>query len=65
MNPKEYALNLLMNNPRCQNNQLAQNFIRVLQTGNDAEGEKMANNILQGMGITKEDALKNIFGKRR
>ena len=63
LNLKEYALNLLMNSPRCKNNQMAQNFIRVLQTGNDAEGEEMANNILQSMGMTKEDALKKIRGE--
>lgn len=55
--PKTYALNLLMRNPRFKNNDLAQNFIRVLQTGNEQEGIQMANNILKSHGLSREEGM--------
>ena len=51
------AMNLLKNNPKVANNPQAQNFINVIQQGDSAKGEEIANNLLNTYGISKEDAL--------
>lgn len=55
---KQFALNMLKNNPNFQNNPLAENCIQALETGDNQKGEDIANNLCQTYGISKEDAIK-------
>lgn len=51
------ALNAALSDPRAQQCQLGQNFANIMQTGDVASGEALANQILQQTGLTKEQAL--------
>lgn len=44
-------------NPAIADNPQARSFIDVLQSGDSAKGEELANNLLETYGMTKEDAL--------
>lgn len=57
-NLQAFAMNLLKNNPNVANNPQAQSFIDVIQRGDSAQGEEIANNLLETYGVSKEDALK-------
>lgn len=59
------ALQMIMQNPNVANSPFGQKAIQAIQTGDNATGEQLANNILQSMGLTKEQAIeqaKNGFG---
>lgn len=63
-NIQAFAMNLLKNNPKIANNPQAQNFIDVIQRGDQAQGEEIANNLLNTFGVSKEEGLqqaKNFF----
>lgn len=57
-NLQAFAMNLLKKNPNIANNPQAQNFIDVIQRGDKAKGEEIANNLLQTYGMDKEEAIK-------
>lgn len=44
-------------NPAIADNPQAQSYIRVLQSGDAAKGEELANNLLETYGMTKEQAM--------
>lgn len=54
---RNFAIQLLMNNPRIANNPQAQNYISVIQSGDNAKGAEIANNICQSYGMTPEQGL--------
>lgn len=64
-----YALNLIHQNPqRFANNPMAQQAIRILESRDAQAGEQFANNLLQTLGISKEEALRRAasqFGNPR
>lgn len=63
-NLQAFAMNLLKNNPKIANNPQAQNFIDVIQRGDNAQGEEIANNLLETFGVSKEEGIqqaKNFF----
>ena len=51
------AQNEMRNNPKMQQNQNVMNMMNVLQSGNQQAGEEMANQIIQSLGISKEQAM--------
>ena len=51
------AMLLIQKNPQMQNNPMAQQFMSILQSGNQAQGEQMARNICSSYGLTPEQAL--------
>lgn len=55
---EQFAFNMLQNNPNVQNKAMAKAFMEILQSGDTAKGEQLANNILNTYGLKKEDALK-------
>lgn len=65
-NPIAMLLNrAIQQNPNLQNIPQAQNYIRVLQSGDAQQGQQLAENICKSMGITPEQAVqqaKNFFG---
>lgn len=56
-NPMQSMLKMLTANPAIADNPQARSFIDVLQSGDSARGEELANNLLETYGMTKEDAL--------
>lgn len=40
-----------------QGNQNVQQWMNVIQSGNNQQGEQMANQIIQSLGISKEQAI--------
>lgn len=55
--PMDFAMNMIRNNPQFRNNPQAQEWLQVIQSGDQARGEEIANNLLQSMGMTKEQAM--------
>lgn len=47
----------LQQNPNLQSNPQAQNYIQVLQSGDQQKGQQLAENICKSMGITPEQAV--------
>lgn len=62
MNPKDFALNLIRNNPQVRNNPNASEFISVIERGDVARGTEIANNLCRTYGITPEEALRQATG---
>lgn len=61
-NPINFAMQMIQNNPNIANNPQAQHMLEVIQSGNAEEGQKIANNLLQTYGVSKDDALKQAKG---
>ena len=60
-----FAMGMISRNPKVANNPRAQQLISVIQNGDSAQGEKIAENLCQTYGVTKEQALddaKKFFG---
>jgi len=47
----------IKSNPRIQNNPMAQSMIDVIESGNNIQGEQIAENLCKTYGVTKEQAL--------
>jgi hypothetical protein len=63
----DFAMGMISRNPKLANNPRAQQLISVIQNGDSAQGEKIAENLCQTYGVTKEQALddaKKFFGIR-
>ncbi len=63
----DFAMGMISRNPKVANNPRAQQLISVIQNGDSAQGEKIAENLCQTYGVTKEQALddaKKFFGIR-
>lgn len=58
-NLKDFALNMIANNPNVRQNPQMQEFISVIQNGDNARGEQIANNLCNTYGVSKEQALDN------
>lgn len=54
---------ILSRNPALQNNPLAQNMIQALMNGDAKSGEMLANNYLNTMGMTKDEALNQAYNQ--
>ena len=59
-NPMDFVMNMIRNNPKVANNPQAQEWIQVIQSGDQARGEQIANNLLNSMGLTKEEAMQEV-----
>lgn len=51
------AIELLRTRPEVAGNPRAQEMLKVIQEGDDAKGEELANNLLRNYGITKEQGI--------
>lgn len=58
--PKNFAMNLIKQNPNIANNPRAQEYINVIQSGDSKRGQEIASNILNTYGLTKEQAMHDI-----
>lgn len=57
-NFRQMAMNLIGQNPNIANNPRAKQMLDVIQNGNDQEGQRIAENLCNTMGVSKEDAIK-------
>lgn len=57
MNPLDFAMQAIRNNPNIANNPNAQSMLNVLQNGSNEEREQLANNLCQSYGVTPEQAI--------
>lgn len=56
-NPMQFALNMIRQNPQIANNPRAQEMIKVIQNGDSARGQQLAENLCKTYGVTKEQAM--------
>lgn len=56
---KDFAIQLLNTNPNIRNNPQYQNYISIIQNGDSAQGEQIANNLCNTFGVPKEKALQD------
>lgn len=63
MNPmiKNFALNLLAQNPKQAQSPMGQQLINILNSGDDAAGEELGNNIIQTNGLQKDQAIQQAY----
>lgn len=57
VNPMQFAMNMLQNNPQIMNNPQAQGLMQVIQSGDAAKGQQMAENLCKTYGVTHDQAL--------
>lgn len=57
INPMQFAMNMLQNNPQVMNNPQAQGLMQVIQSGDAAKGQQMAENLCKTYGVTPDQAL--------
>ena len=55
-NLKNMAMNMIAQNPNVANNPNAQEFINVIQSGDNQRGSQIAKNLCDTYGITPEQA---------
>lgn len=56
-NIKDFALNIIGNNPSIASNPNAQQMIDVIRRGDAAQGEQIANNLCETYGISRDQAI--------
>lgn len=59
-----FALQQMQRNPNIANTPMGQQFMRVLQSGDQNAGIQMANNILNSAGVSREQGIqqaRNMF----
>ncbi len=69
MNPLlQVAMQTILNRPDLRNNQIAQQFLNIVNTGDVAQGQQLAQNLCQTYGLNPQDAaqqaqngLRNMF----
>lgn len=64
-NLKDFAINMISNNPRVSRNPQAQHMLQIIQNGDSKQGQQIAENICKTYGITPEQAVqqaKKFFG---
>lgn len=67
MDLKNFAMNLIKNNPQIANNPNASEMLNTIQNGDSAKGQQIAVNLCNTYGISPEQALakaKQFFGIR-
>lgn len=61
MGLQQMVINAILNNPKIQEkvnqNEVTKNYFEVVKSGNQEEGIKLANQIMETYGLIKEDAV--------
>lgn len=55
---KNIAMNLITRNPVIANNPQAQDYLNVIQNGDSARGQQIADNLCQTYGISRDEAIR-------
>lgn len=56
-NARDFALNMLRQNPNIANNPNAQEMINVIQNGDSVRGQQIANNLCSTYGMNRDQAI--------
>lgn len=56
--PAKFAMQMIQNNPQVMNNPMAKQYLEIIQNGDSAKGQEVANNILKTYGMTKDQAMR-------
>ena len=68
LDPAKFAMQMIQNNPQVMSNPMAQQYLEIIQNGDSAKGQEVANNILKTYGMTKDQAIgqaMKFFGLRK
>lgn len=57
IDPRQMAMNLISQNPAIANNPQAQEYLKVIQSGDAQRGQEIAENLCQTYGVSREDAI--------
>lgn len=60
LNPMQFLQNMMQRNPNVAQNPRNQQWMQVLQSGNQTEIENLASTICKEYGVTKEQALQQV-----
>lgn len=56
-NPRMFAMNMLRRNPSISQNPRNQDLLQVIQSGDDARGQQIAENLCKTYGVTPQEAV--------
>lgn len=56
-NPMQFIMNKIMQDPRIQQNPQAQQYLQIIQSGDQKKGEEIARNLCQTYGVSPEEAM--------
>lgn len=54
---RQFALNMIRQNPQIANNPQAQEMINVIQSGDETRGKEIATNLCNTYGVTQQQAI--------
>lgn len=57
---REIAMQALRRNPQIAGSPQGQRFMQILQSGDVAAGQQMAQNLCQTYGVSEQDAIKQV-----
>ena len=63
INPMQMILNQMMNSPQIKSNQMAQNAMRMYQSGDTKGLQEMAENLCRENGTNPEEVKNRIMGQ--
>lgn len=63
INPMQMILNQMINSPQVKGNPMAQNALKMYQSGDTKGLKEMAENLCKENGTTAEDVKKNIMSQ--
>lgn len=59
INPMQFAMMTLQQNPQLQNNPQAQGLMQIIQSGDAERGKQIAENLCKTYGVTPDQALED------
>lgn len=60
MDLKQIAIQALKHRPDIANTPQGQEFLKILESGDDARGQQMAQNYCQSYGMSEQDAIQKV-----
>lgn len=59
INPMQFAMGMLQQNPQLQNNPQAKGLMEIIQSGDSERGRQMAENLCKTYGVSPEQAIQD------
>lgn len=56
--PIDFVISMIKKNPQIANNPQAQEYLKILESGDSARGEEVARNLCETYGVSQEDGVK-------
>ena len=61
-NHMQFAIKMIKRNPQISNNPTAQQYLQIIQNGDNTRGEQIADNILKSYGMNREQGINQALG---